>query len=370
MPIRVAFDARIIGRRGIGRYTDALIKGLAVFPDRVLTVLMLGRGHRRGGGSEVALRMPGYVLQEQLEYALRLGHGRFDLVHLTANTAPLLRIGWPPTVVTVHDVMYLMSRTDLQLSPSPRQALGRLYRLIAFHTGTERVDHLIADSTHTANELARRVEGLPPITVVHPGVDDRFFENAPVDLATQVLARYSLDAGRYFLHPGAIDPRKNTSVVLAAFEKYRTRGGHLDLAVVGLSHAHQAMLRASHTSGVHLLPFVSNEDLLILLQHAYSLIYVPSEEGFGYPVVEAMAAGVPAIISSIDVLEEMSAGAAWTIKPGDSELLADTLARVTTQPDRLSEIVVNGRIRAQQFTTRRMAEETLRVYEEVLATSR
>lgn len=366
MRLRVALDARIIGRRGIGRYTEGLLRGLALFPDQVTVTPMSGARNAGALPGSLALRSPGYVLQEQVDLGLRLGANSFDLVHLTANTAPLIRLRWPPAVVTVHDVMYLMNPRELAISPSARQNLGRVYRWLAFHSGTKRVARLIVDSEHTARALAKRVRHFPPVSVVYPGVDDQFFEEKVED---RLSANYSFTAGRYFLHPGAIDPRKNTRAVLAAFERYRAKGGRKELVVVGLSKAQRAQLQGSPQAGVHLLPFVSNDDLLMLLKLARGLIYVPSEEGFGYPLVEAMAAGIPAIISSIPVLEEMSAGCGWTVRPGDADSLADCLLEFDANPGRSSDLASKGKVRAQLFTTRRMAEATLLAYQETLATT-
>jgi glycosyltransferase involved in cell wall biosynthesis len=337
-----------------------------MFPDQVAVTPMSGASNAGAMPAWLALRSPGYVLQEQLELALRLRDNSFDLVHLTANTAPLIRLRWPPTVVTVHDVMYLMNPTEFALSPSARQNLGRIYRWLAFHSGTTNVDRLIVDSEHTLRQLAKRVKHFPPVSIVYPGVDDRFFDKKVED---RLSVKYPLTAGRYFLHPGANDPRKNTGVVLSAFERYRARGGRVELAVVGLTKAHLAKLQRAPQAGVHLMPFVSNDDLLMLLKLARGLIYVPSEEGFGYPLVEAMAAGVPAIISSIPVLEEMSAGCAWTVRPGDADALANGLLEFDADDGRSSDLAARGEVRSQLFTTRRMAEETLRAYQETLATT-
>lgn len=362
----MAFDARIIGRRGIGRYTEALLAGLSNFPDLVIPIPMGTATDRSATPHWLGLRSPGYVLQEQIEYAVRLAGSGCDLVHLTANTAPLLMLRWPPTIVTVHDVMYLMSRAELPLSPSLRQSLGRLYRWVAFHSGTRRVDRLIVDSLHTARELSKRVRHLPPVTVVHPGVDPKFFQDYQPRLAGVLAAKYAIEARHYFLHPAAVDPRKNTRVVLDAFDIYRSKGGIADLVLVGLSEAHRAMLQVSPKQGLLVLPFIPNEDLLMVLRLARGVIYVPSEEGFGYPLVEAMAAGVPAIISKIDVLEEMSANCAWTVRPGDAQALADSLLEFDAQGQRVLDLASKARTRAQAFTTRRMAEDTLLVYQEVV----
>jgi glycosyltransferase involved in cell wall biosynthesis len=92
---------------------------------------------------------------------------------------------------------------------------------------------------------------------------------------------------------------------------------------------------------------------------------VHSEEGFGYPVVEAMAAGTPAITSSIDVLQEVAEGAAWTVPPGRVEPLARQMIIFDGGTTEISERVTRGRSRVRHFTTARAADEMIQVYEEL-----
>lgn len=361
--IRVALDARVYGARGIGRYTQAVHEGLLARTEQV-AVTAFARTTAGRPGTWQRLGLPGYVAEEQLEMSRRFGRGGFDVVHLTANTAPAIRAGWPPTVVTVHDVLYLKGPRDLPISPSPRQTAGRAYRIAAFLTGTLWADHLMSDSQATADDL-RKMFGrrLPPVTVVPCAVDPAFAE--PVDPRSQreVLDRYGLREREYFLHPGAVDPRKNTRVVLRAFAAFRAAGGIADLAIIGIPERAREALRQE---GVHVLPFLPNADVVALLKSAQALVYVPSAEGFGYPLVEAMAAGTPAIISSIDVLRESARGAALEAAPGDASALAAAMAEASGAGARIREVAERGRARAADFTIERMTTSIIAVYEQAI----
>ncbi|HUG13369.1 MAG TPA: glycosyltransferase family 1 protein [Thermomicrobiales bacterium] len=364
-PLRVALDLRIFGRRGIGRYNEALYQGLAARPDRV--ALYAFGGNTSPAGEAVRLRTPGYVAQEQIELPLRLARGGFDVAHFTANTAPLVQFHSPPTVVTVHDIMYLSSPRTLPISPSLRQTLGRVYRFAAFHSGTRRCDHLITVSQHTADALTRRFgTSLPPITVVHSGVDPSFSAAPPHGRGAESLAQLGLRPSDYFLHPGALDPRKNTSTVIEAFARYRALGGTAALAVMGLSSWASAAIKrglGSAAAFAHLLPFVSNETVVDLVKGARGVVFVPSEEGFGYPLVEAMAAGTPAIVSSIDVLRELSQGAASEVPARSSEPLARAMLALEHGDPQFETLRLRGLERARHFTIAAMAEGTIAAYD-------
>lgn len=357
--------------RGIGRYTEALHAGLLSYPDRV-SVTAFARMIDGRIGSWERLRLPGYVAEEQFEMSTRFARPEFDIVHLTANTAPAMRRRWPATVVTVHDVLFLKGPREVPLSPSPRQTLGRAYRFAAFLTGTLWVDHIISDSRATANDLSRMFgKRLPPVTVVPCAVDPAFAEAIEPARLEAVLHRYGLTYRGYFLHPGAIDPRKNTKTMLSAFRAYRARGGTAELAIIGLPQPAQDKLNARDArSGVRPLPFIPNADVVALVKGALAVVYIPSAEGFGYPLVEAMAAGTPAVISSIDVLRETSQDIAIETPPGDAAAVADKLWITSTPSVEFRDRVERGRRRALDFTTERMAAATIDVYAEAAARRR
>jgi len=366
--LRIAFDGRIYGRRGIGRYTASLHRGLSESGQVEITAFGVPRRQDGTDSRWVGLRFPGYVLQEQFELPRLMAGAAFDLVHLTANTAPVLQWRWPPTVVTVHDVMYLLSPKELPLSPSVRQVIGRAYRYLAFQTGTVFADHLICDSSYTADQIRARVGNrAPPMTVVRPALDPAFL--APLRPPSgDTLRQLGLQHRRFFLHPGAVDPRKNTAVVIDAFREYRKAGGANELVIVGLSAvARRAFAVSAHTPGIKLMPFVDDSTLVELIRSAAAVIYVPDVEGFGYPVLEAMASGTPVVMSRIPVLLEIAAGIGWDVEPRAATSLTSQLAeldRVSSSERKRRERV--GLDRARDFTVARVAAETLAIYERVI----
>jgi alpha-1,3-rhamnosyl/mannosyltransferase len=234
------------------------------------------------------------------------------------------------------------------------------------------VDHIISDSLATAGDLERIFgKRLPQVTVVPCAVDPAFGESIEPTALEAVLHRYGLRNRGYFLHPGAIDPRKNTTTVLSAFRRYRARGGVADLAIIGLPRSTKDGLGTAEVQdGVQTLPFIPNADVVALMKGALAVVYVPSAEGFGYPLVEAMAAGTLAVISSIAVLRETSRGIALETPPREVEALSEALWIAATPSVQNRARVDRGLRRALDFSIERMTKATLDVYFEAAARRR
>ena len=301
---RIALDARWMGGRGIGRYTETLYLGLNdLVPGQA--VALTSQAGLRGS---LRLRLPGYVLKEQIEIPLRVTRADFGLLHLTGGTAPVMKAR-VPTVVTVHDVMFF--RSAHALSPSPRQLLGKLYRRFAFATGTLRAEHLIVVSGHVAEELRTLFpRDLPPLTVVRESPHPKFRPAIKSDARALALKSYGVHEGAFFLHLGGTDPRKNTLRVLEAFAGFCRAGGRSDLVVTGLSPLRRSVLIRSIPTAfrnrVRLAAFCPDAELIALMQSCVALVFVSNDEGFGLPVIEAMACGAAVIGSDIEAVREVA----------------------------------------------------------------
>jgi glycosyltransferase involved in cell wall biosynthesis len=367
--VRAAIDMRIYGRRGIGRYNVQLHDSINAYGTSRVDATFLGRTPEVSAGRWQSLRSSWYITQEQLDLPLAVARGRYDLVHLTSNTAPLVQVGWPRLVVTVHDVMFLKSPREGPRSPPLRQLLGRAYRAGAFLTGTIRATRLIVDSETTAADV-RRLLGShsPPIDVVYPAVDPSF---TAIDATAceRVCAAHHLRAREFFIHPGASDPRKNTTTVIEAFALYTEQGGPFDLVIYGLSQSTREKLsrglKPSAREHVRLLTWLSDDDVVALTQSAAASLFVPSDEGFGYPMLEAMAAGTPVVASSIPVLREISAGLASWVEPRDHRALCQILSTFGTG-ERHPRNIEEARARAKDFSREQMADGIATSYERAL----
>ena len=286
------------------------------------------------------------------------------LVHLPnhhlARYAPAAR---GPYVVTVHDLIrYFDWRGDPVLihRPGVRDRLG----LRLDYVGIKRADHLISVSETTKRDIVRHL-GLPDerITVVYEGVDH--------DLFRPIVARPLQEP--YVLFVGSEQPRKNLPGLLRAFAEVKRdrRLADLKLVKVGRSSGGEQGFRRRTLSAVRELGlerdvvftgFLAEEELPAWYSAAECLALPSFYEGFGFPVVEAMACGCPVIISSAGALPEIAGDASLVVDPHDTPALAAALRHPLLEPELRRELAERGRLRAARFSWERAAEETLAVY--------
>lgn len=359
---RVALDARWLGGRGIGRYTETLFLGLnQLIPGQV--VPLTGGAVVPGG---LPLRLPGYVLKEQLEIPLRCAGTRFDLVHFTGGTAPLLKRH--SYVVTVHDVMFF--RPWLH-SASMRQFLGKAYRRFAFVTGALRADHLVVVSADVRDQLAMLFSNdLPPLTVIREAPHPKFSRVMALHERATTLSLHGVKERSFFLHLGGTDPRKNTGTVVRAFAEYCRAGGRSDLVITGLSTLMSSNIRrqipTEFQERFHLADFRPDSELIALMQACMAVVFVSSDEGFGLPVVEAMAAGAAVVASDIAAVREAAGESALYVPPRNYLALQEAMLRAESDEGLLKRLRGEGPGRTQPTDFLRMASETLDVYRLVI----
>ncbi len=339
----VVFDADVLGRQRTGDETYALnllreLSGLARDAD-VRLIAVTRRADLVPEGVEPVVRTTG---SQELRMAWTLPRllrrVGADLVH-TQYALPLRRPC--PAVVTVHDVSFardgaLMSRKDRVVF---RRVVPRAVRAAA---------RVLTVSERTKADLVE-LYGVPPehVVVTPNGVDPAFAPSceSPSDTVSQ---------GSYVLCVGAIQRRKNQ---LAALEAAKTAG--LSLVVVGP--AKDTDLAAElRRRGARLEGYVETERLAELYRGAACLVQPSHYEGFGLPVLEAMASGTPVVAVPDPALREVAGDAAIFVEASG---LADGIGRALAERERL---VTAGLQRARAFTWRAAAERTMAVYREIL----
>ena len=298
----------------------------------------------------------------------RLGYDRLvpgaGLFHATEHLLPPLRR--VPTVLTVHDLIY-------RRYPQHHKPLNRWFLTGAMPLFCRRADRIIAVSEQTRSDLVSSY-GVPAdkVTVVYEAADGRFRPQHP-EAVRAVRLRHGLPE-RYVLYVGTIEPRKNLVRLLEAFEPLRSRGLVDALVIVGrrgwlTGPFFDALKRSSVKDCVILPGFVSDADLPAVMAGAAALA-LPSEfEGFGLPIVEAMACGTPVVCSGTSSLPEVAGDAALLVDPTDTQAWSDTLARVLTDPSLRAELAARGLARAATFGWDRAARETVAVYERLAPVS-
>jgi len=222
-----------------------------------------------------------------------------------------------------------------------------------------RADGLIAVSEATRAD-AVRILNLPPekIHVIHHGVTDAYFQATPTAAAKP-----------YLLCVGTIEPRKNIDRLLDAYAALApSLREQFDLVIAGPpGWAHSTtMERLRHPPpGVRYLGYVAEHELPGLFAGATAFVYPSLYEGFGFPVAQAMAAGVPVITSGVSALPEIAGGAAVLIDPLSAGEIRDAIANLLTSPSRRAELSALGRVNARRFSWTENARKSLRFFEEV-----
>jgi glycosyltransferase involved in cell wall biosynthesis len=283
-----------------------------------------------------------------------------DLLFIPSHVIPLVCA--VPAVVTIHDVGYLWNRSA--------------YRPLAWvllHLGTilnaRKARLIVADSEATAADLAHHFsvprEKVRVAYLGGPVVDpDRLPEPAP-----RQLSRPS----RFFLFVGTLHRRKNLSRLLRAFARVRqSSNDQIGLVIAGADGAGAASLRVladrlGIAGAVSWVGYVSEAERRALFAEAMAFVFPSLYEGFGLPVLEAMAWGTPVISSNASSLPEVVGSAGLLVDPLDVDELATAMLRVLDEPGLRSRLVEAGLARASQFTWDRCAEVVERAFIEILS---
>jgi glycosyltransferase involved in cell wall biosynthesis len=346
-------------RRGIGRYARGLLGGLisAGF-DTSLDVLIhadLAEPELPSGAygiHRVRRRYKGTLAAYEDAAVLGADLARIRPALYHAVTPSLPARAPCPVVVTLHDMIPWALSGRYVWGERARQWIGRhLLR---------RADRVIAVSQATAADATRlaRIDKAQ-LRVVGEGVDTEFKPAAGA--AERVAMRWRLDRP-YLFYQGALDQRKDPAALLQAWRTAKAAGASTELVLAG-DPGRQA---PRGMAGANQLGYVSNPDLVDLLSAACCLLYPSRYEGFGLPILEAMACGCPVITYRNSSLTELADRAAMLVDDGDAEAMGRAAAELVLEPERRRGLRTAGLERAALFTWPKAAQQTIAVYVELL----
>jgi glycosyltransferase involved in cell wall biosynthesis len=291
-----------------------------------------------------------------------------DVIHYPHFDAPVWMSALP-VVATIHDAKYLVHPEFF-----PRMsAANRAYMRFAFATTLRRARRVISVSHATATDL-KQLFRFPPhhLQVIHEAVDPSF---APVteEALAAFRSHYGLERP-YILTVGELRPHKNHTTLLTAYAQSLSRDSH-DLVIIGRQHSDspdlQAMIAAHHLEGkVHLLTDVDDEGLRAAYTGAELFILVSLYEGFGLPILEAMACGVPVIGSNNTATAEVIGEGGIHVAPTDPAAIAAATDHLLSNPAIRQALIERGNRWHRRFTWQRAAEETVALYREALETGK
>ncbi|MEO6796921.1 MAG: glycosyltransferase family 1 protein [Candidatus Dormibacter sp.] len=347
----MALDARALGdgdETGIGRYIHALVSALAETPAVAV------RLYRRPFPP---------VLGPHLVSALRMRADGAALVHGPANALPLVRYGLPG-VVTVH---------DLAIYDHPEWfPRGQWFATRVVVPRSVRGAALVICPSVATREAVSRIMGVAPerCRVIPHGVDAVFRLPVAPSIAAPLRERYALPE-RYVLQVGTVQPRKNYVTTLRALARIPAPERIPLLVAGGFGWDYEPVIRAVEQLGlrdfVRFIGYVAPRDLPGLYQQARAVVFPSHDEGFGLPVLEAFAAGVPVAASTGGAIPEVAGDAALLSAPEDEAGLAENLQRLIEDEPLRQRLIAAGRVRAAPYTWSASAAAHRRAYRDAVA---
>lgn len=351
------------GRTGTESYSAEIVRSLAaaVARDDVLVIYLNAPALPRD------IVLPRRCLLRPISFPRAWTHARLslelarrppDVLFVPSHVVPLWH---PPSVVTIHDLGYLVE-------PGSHRAADRRRLDLSTRWSVHAARRVIAVSESTARALvaAYRVPR-DKIRVIYHGVSPRFAPKTE-DEIRRVRAMYRLPE-RYILTVGTIQPRKNLPALVEAMGVVAAANLPHRLVVVGkpgwlANQVESSIALADRDWRVHRLGYVPSGDLPALYSGADVFALPSLYEGFGMPVLEAMACGVPTLVSDRAALPEIAGGAGLVVDPKDPAAIGRSLVRLIADEGDRSSYVASGFSRAATFTWERAAEQTLAVLHE------
>ncbi|PKN17325.1 MAG: hypothetical protein CVU71_16210 [Deltaproteobacteria bacterium HGW-Deltaproteobacteria-6] len=378
--MRIGIDSRfaVMKRRGIGNYTLNLIRNLAEIDSANQYILYTDRDDSdrvlpMQANFRVSKLLPSnYPMWEQIILPMQVKKDCVDILHCSGNTAPVLLNKRTKLISTIHDVMYLKDSTEMAESPSLYQRAGRVYRKAIVTRSAKRLAMAITVSKYSKNDIRKHITGLrnEDIRITYEAADACFRTVSKAEAAQKIKNRFKM-TGDYIMTLGAVDPRKNTELVIREFINLKKELSIKEkLLIAGVPDWRQTRLfriarDSNYSDDIAFLDFVSMEELVLLYNAAKVFLYPSLYEGFGIPPLEAMACGVPVITSNTTSIPEVVGDAALLIDPTDGQALRCTLVKLLGDKALREELADRGVRQAHKFSWRKMAEETLKTYEEV-----
>jgi glycosyltransferase involved in cell wall biosynthesis len=367
--MRIGVMLRHLGEHGGGVdvYTRRVLTGMLRQPGPHEFVFLYRSPEQTGSFGrhphlrEVVVDAPVKLLWDQIAVPLAARRERIDLLFNPKYSLPL--VGGPPGVFVLHGI-------DWYQMPWGSRWQDRLSHRHLVPRYVARASQVICVSESVRQEVLSLFPVAPErVSTVHYGVDEEFFREDPP--GTEAMLRQKFDlTGPYFLFVGQIYPPKNMARVLEAFSRVGPERG-IQLAVAGehrwLCEAEMERMRSPELARwVRLLGWSDRPTLRALYRGALALVFPSLYEGFGLPIVEAMASGCPVITSNGWSMRELAEDAALLVEPTDTASIERAMLAVATDPAVRQDLLARGAERVKAFDWQRCAANTLRVLEQAL----
>jgi glycosyltransferase involved in cell wall biosynthesis len=371
--MRIAFDARFAlanTRRGIGNYSLGLLMELIplladheiiLYSDRKCNVTDIPEflvSHVR------VIGLPFYPLWEQVALPLALVRDKIDLFHALGNTAPIFMPKGVKLILTMHDVMFLKSGSDIPSPANVYQRFGKIYRALVCPVVARKAYVVLTVSEFSKRDILSSIKGMDEVKVTVTYQSCSFLLNHELihhklNTASQALS---------ILLFGATDRRKNTKGFIDAFLHFCEHSdAEHSLTIVGLPNKADTLSLFDfylhpHFHRLHFFEFISSSDLKLLFARSSVLAYPSFYEGFGIPLLEGFATGCIILASNATSIPEIGGDAAVYFNPHDTLDISRAIRVLHEDFSLQRDLRLKGMRRYNHFSWKKVATRTLDSY--------
>jgi len=390
--MKIGFDARMIDHPGIGRYIRNLLEEiipllgnneLFVFGDKVIlsglriaascpagsaitgepaidTALSLRDSCNNKKYCIIDYKAPIYSIREKFSWPF----GRYDLdvIHIPHFNLPGIagksrRKGKERIIVTIHDLIYTKFP---QYLPFVKRALARPIIKYAI----EKADRVIAVSENTKNDIVCLSSSAKEKTdIIYEAADPVFRKINDINESRRVKEKYGIKDS-FILFVGSLRQHKNINRLIEAYSILKDKGIDPGLVIIGRCHARERdILRKMKDKGVKHIGEIPTEDIAVVYNLAKLFVMPSVYEGFGLPVLEAMACGTAVCCSRAASLPEVAGNAAIMFDPYSVNDMAENMEKVLTDESLRNDLIIRGLSRVNNFSWKDSACKTLRLYD-------
>ena len=367
---RIGVDLRRIANPGIGRYMSCLFRAMLAekgHEDQFTFIAAKGwcaDGFEKANSKLIWSGLPYYSIQEQFGLPYLLKRAGIELFHSPHFLLPPVMPC--KSVVTIHDIIYLKFKQDLN------NVVARVYYALAIRLGARVAQRIITVSEFSKSEIVSALGVAPSRVVVIPnGVGSEFKRVTDQNSLQKVREKYRLPE-RFVMDIGVDRKRKNLRRVVEGFARFqRSAGRSMKLVLVGVGdritrETASAIGALGLEDSVVPVPWVSDTDLPGVYSLASCLVFPSLYEGFGLPVLEAMACGTPVITSCTTALPEVAGEAAVLVDPLAEQQISMALKQVVDDSSYSDILRERGYRQAARFSWRDAADKTDTLYHEVI----
>ncbi|MEN6520992.1 MAG: glycosyltransferase family 1 protein [Armatimonadota bacterium] len=372
--MKIGIDARYLSHPqdgGFKTYTQNIVHGLMELDHENEYILYTDRpGVESHDNFSVKIVSGPAPVREQALLPLAMARDKVDIAHFPFNTGPLT----PPcpTVLTVHDLIPLLPREKDRRMSRKMRMISSYWRTIT-PKAARRASRIITISEASKSDIQRMLN-IPEekISVVPTGLNPDFHSITDSALLKRVRETHGLPE-RFILGLVSSDPRKNCRGIVGAAGLVSSELDGIGIVLICASPAARDMAfdtacrHQSHLPRMVMLAPVSRQDLTAIYTLADVLVFPSFYEGFGLPVIEAMACGTPVVTSNISSMPEVAGDAAVLVDPNDPEAISRGLMEVLNDKKLREKMIRRGRERAAEFSWKRTAKETIAVYKSLIS---